>query len=67
MGTLYGTSPTLADAVKLVREFYADTPYDLVETSPGVWNPKHSVSGKVLTSVHVVKRRNRYRFETSGK
>lgn len=60
---LFATAPTLDAMRDCVTRFYAGESKTLIPDGTG-WKIVCTASGATVAGVHVVKRRNRYRFET---
>lgn len=56
---LLASAPTLDGIKECITKFYCGTQFDIQEDG----TLKRCSDGKILDSVHVVKKRNRYRFE----
>jgi len=63
---LLSTAPTL-DAIRdCVGRFYCGQSMTLIPAGEGKWSIQSTYDGVTVEGVHVVKKRNRYRFESTN-
>lgn len=64
MTQLLSTAPSLIEAAKAVTRYYMGQASTLVPTdNKNKWHVQRDSDGAILPGVHVVKVKNRYRFE----